>query len=256
MRRLTLTFGRAAGALLVASLAIAACNDYDDYGYGVSGRAPPTFPSAPRPAQVVAQPSRCASAKIDAPCRSVDISYGETCEEKLFANVKCNSLLRCDSTGYWAEDESALPCAVDCPSAYVESVDSSRCGPPGDNVVSLLCEYPEGTCGCAPVYADGDDAGAEAGAKDAGDAAAKDSGSEAGAKDGGADGGDEPGPEPIAYTWRCVKPEAGCPRTRPRIGDSCVVPMACDYGSCVFPEGVTMRCSGKEWTVEEVECGQ
>ena len=61
------------------------------------------------------------------------------------------------------------------------------------------------------------------------------------------DGEDEDG-GPTEYVWRCVKPAPDCPRTRPSNNDDCVLPMTCDYGDCVFEDGVTMRCYASRWT--------
>jgi len=123
-------------------------------------------------------------------------------------------------------------CADTCPSAYVTELPDG-CAIP--NAGTLLCEYPEGTCGCAPIRPiepdmDGGDGGQDL---DAGDV-------DAGDVDAG----------PTVYEWRCITPEAGCPRTRPAIGTECVRPMRCDYGDCLFEDGVTMRCYSGHWQAE------
>ena len=51
------------------------------------------------------------------------------------------------------------------------------------------------------------------------------------------------------YEWRCIHADqdAGCPRKRPRIGAECVRPLSCDYGTCVFEDGVVMDCYSGYW---------
>lgn len=53
--------------------------------------------------------------------------------------------------------------------------------------------------------------------------------------------------------WVCVKPQASapdasraampeCPAKRPRLGQPCGEPVACDYGSCTFKHGMRVEC--------------
>ncbi|MBX3207692.1 MAG: hypothetical protein KF764_21765 [Labilithrix sp.] len=156
------------------------------------------------------------------------------CERGAHAAPFCNEVLRCVGTSW--ERTSGGACASACPAAYSErapgACDAAR-------AETLLCEYPEGTCGCAPV--DAHDEHGPDDEEDAGDEL------DAGARDAGAE---EPGP--ARYEWRCVRPAAGCPRTRPRLGDRCVTPMTCDYGVCVFEHGALVRCASGRWDAESV----
>lgn len=162
-------------------------------------------------------------------------SQATACEAKEHANLACNSVMRCSASAWRRTPPERDECAAECPSAYVAERPDACAFP---NAGTLVCEYPEGTCGCAPVRpvkpdagdgADGGDDSTDAGETDAGEA----------------DAG------PVVYEWRCVTPEAGCPRTRPAVGTECVRPMSCDYGDCVFEDGVRMRCYSGDWATEK-----
>jgi len=177
----------------------------------------------------------CATSEID------------TCETKVHANLACNRALRCTSSRRWSSTAPERDaCASDCPSAFVADPPDA-CAIP--NAGTLICEYPEGTCGCAPVRPVEHDAG------DAGDAGAGTGTGGPGAEDAGEFDGGDVDAGPTTYEWRCVTPEAGCPRTRPPVGTACVRPMACDYGDCLFDDGVTMHCYSRHW-VSEKRCSR
>ncbi len=234
---------------LTTVISIAACNlDGDDLRpFGSSGSFGGTggFFDAGGP---VSAPEICASAALAAPC-----SPSMVCEIGEHPNPACNSILTCSAgRGRWEEDHSALPCDEDeCPGAFVEQRDGGCDGP---HAPTLRCAYPEHgyTCGCAPVFTDLEDGGTDAGEgfEDAG-----------GISDAGADAdGGSLGRIPAGYRWTCVKPESGCPRTRPPIGARCVLPMDCDYGQCVFEDktnmgGLHLECAARgQWRIAPSRC--
>ncbi|MBX3200208.1 MAG: hypothetical protein KF850_39605 [Labilithrix sp.] len=141
------------------------------------------------------------------------------CERGAHAAPYCNEVMRCVGSSW--ERTRAAACAATCPAAHDPRA-------PGAcdvaNAGTLLCAYPEGTCGCAPAHVEDED---EA---------------------------DDGGVSPTRYVWTCVKPAPGCPRTRPRLGARCVTPMECDYGVCVFEHGALVRCASGRWDVERVPC--
>ncbi|HEY8078092.1 MAG TPA: hypothetical protein VIF62_28390 [Labilithrix sp.] len=57
---------------------------------------------------------------------------------------------------------------------------------------------------------------------------------------GSEDAGD---PDAGAGTWSCTRPALGCPARRPRLGESCVHEMTCDYGSCLFGASLAFACT-------------
>lgn len=182
------------------------------------------------------------------------------CERGAHPAPYCNEVMRCVGPSW--ERTRAATCATACPAAYDPRA-------PGAcdvaNAGTLLCAYPEGTCGCAPADAEDEheaDDGEDAGDVDPSDDAGADGGAwdDAGVGGGAREDGDarhdggEPGDGPTRYVWTCVKPAPGCPRTRPRLGARCVTPMACDYGVCVFEHGALVRCASGRWDVERVPC--
>jgi hypothetical protein len=158
-----------------------------------------------------------------------------SCEQKTHANYACNGTLFCDGSR-WSHDNEPekTECALDCPTAFIEDLPDACAAP---NSGTLICEYPRGTCGCASIRnlkgrdaGDGGDAGEDAGDVDESDAG------------------------PTAYVWTCVTPDAGCPRTRPQAGTTCVRPLTCAYGDCLFEDGVSMSCSGGTWKASVKRC--
>ncbi len=233
--RMTTRLRWAGATALATSSLVVACNLGDDFSLvtpGFPGSAG-GFLDAGVPTE---QPSICDVGEGDG-CSFAGI---ETCEMKEHANPACNPTLHCERSTWQRKPPTKSSCASACPESYVVDPDtsSSRCALP--NAQTLICEYPEGTCGCAPVRPVEHDAG------DAGDAG------EEPADAGESDAGDVDAGSTV-YAWRCVRPEAGCPRMRPRIGTECVRPMTCDYGDCLFEDGVTMRCYSGSW-VSETRC--
>ena len=171
----------------------------------------------------------CATAREQGSCNPGTPSE---CEDGDHANVACNGLLRCSTYNWESQDRDPPPgCSLTCPKAFVTELPNGCVAP---NAGALLCDYPEGTCGCAPVRPSTLDGGATADAEpedagDAGDAAA-------------------------TYVWTCVQPEAGCPKSRPRIGSECVRPMSCDYGHCAFENGAYLTCSDGYWRHDLIGC--
>lgn len=166
-----------------------------------------------------------------------------SCEQGPGANANCNSHLSCDD-GLWTKEPpqrtSCAPIAA-CPATYTESVGDDLCKRP--DAISILCEYDEGTCGCAPVGGVIKPGTPKDAGKDSGDSGDAQVPTDAGSK---ADAG------PRTYEWKCVQPDhdAGCPRRRPREGIDCVRPLHCDYGYCVFEDGYQMNCSTGSWVRE------
>jgi hypothetical protein len=143
-------------------------------------------------------------------------------------------MVRCDR-GVWKDASAAAACETTCPEAYApEAPDACA----RTNAATLRCEYEEEgyTCGCA-VPGAGPDAATDA-AVDTGD------GGDGSALADGA----------VAYVWKCVQAEAGCPRTRPHYGAPCVRPMTCDYGDCLFGSSLRMTCSGGFWETYDGSC--
>ena len=212
-------------SLLLASLF--ACNLSDDDfltpgPFGGSGGIPTAVPTqTPEPVLP------CTYATEGYAC-----NYGgpNLCENGKSGNANCNDLLKCN--GYEWELESIVKtkreagvCSNTCPA---EPTPGAACDTPSSR--GLICDYQLTTCGCGVL---------------AGDAGKKDAGKPEGGTDSGfVDGGKaDAGP----YVWTCVEPGPGCPRVRPRIGTPCVKPITCDYGSCTFDDGLSVRCSGGYW---------
>ncbi|MDF2691952.1 MAG: hypothetical protein K0S65_335 [Labilithrix sp.] len=220
--------------LAASSALLLACNLGDDYypspgGFGgIPGRGP-VFDAGSADT-----PRTCDGAREGSACfnSSTRASFTGSCEDKKLANPACNATLRCLGNEWTRGVPQRSACATGCPAAYVAEMPDGSCAIPRAN--TLICEYPEGTCGCAPVRAvdwDAGDGGSGEPDEDAGESDAGDAG-------------------PTAYEWRCVTPAAGCPRKRPRIGDDCVLPMSCDYGDCLFDDGVTMHCYDQHWRAD------
>lgn len=206
------------GLVAYVALLVAACDSDKFYpSTGSRGFAPAPVPfdaGSSRPVEV--EPSPCEEAQATYAC---DYGGPPACELGDAANVRCNAVLTCVGTN-WRLDDAGPPCATACPAAFALDAADGACS--GDDAPTRLCEYPEGLCGCVHPSRIGDasidgDAGDES---DAGDA----------------------GP----YVWTCVpsKHQDGCPRTRPRLGDRCVRKVTCDYGSCVFDDGILVECRG------------
>jgi hypothetical protein len=161
-----------------------------------------------------------------------------TCEQGASANASCNPHLFCNDEHVWEKEppqRAVCAGAAVCPATYTASAPDDLCKRP--DAIGLLCEYDEGTCGCAPVGGiDRSRPGFPK--KDAGenDASAADAGT---ASDAG----------PRTYEWKCIQADrdAGCPRRRPREGIDCVRPLNCDYGYCVFEDGLRMDCYQGSW---------
>ncbi len=222
--------GAAVMALGTSTLVIA-CDLGVDYPFG-----PPGFGGAPAPVFDAGAPREHPdTCDVD----EGDSCFGPTadaCETKKHANPTCNGSLDCTGSVWKRRPAARSTCASECPAAYGED-QPEACAIP--NAGTLICEYFEGTCGCAPVLPVDADAG------DAGDAGedAEDAGE--------SDGGETDAGSLRRYEWRCIKAEAGCPRMRPVIGSDCVRPMTCDYGDCLFEDGIRMRCYSGTWSSEK-----
>lgn len=235
LRALGRSSRRAAAVTLTTSALAGACNLNDEYypspGFGGGGGSFLDAGSRSEPSHACDDPQEGTS------CSAIGSRYA-TCETKLHANQACNARLHCDHA-WSAEPARKQDCPTDCPSTYVADLPDGCSAPNAD---ALICEYPEGTCGCAPVRPDrpsSPDGGADGG-EDVEDA---------GEVDGGGDAGS------TVYEWKCVTAEPGCPRTRPRAGAPCTRRIDCDYGSCVFEDGVVMTCTG-EWSIRTPACNR
>jgi hypothetical protein len=164
-----------------------------------------------------------------------------SCEQGESANASCNPHLFCNNRHVWEQEPpQRAVCAGSavCPATYTASAPDDLCKRP--DAIGLLCEYDEGTCGCAPVggvdRSVPDFPWKDAGENDAGDVRDNDAGT---ASDAG----------PRTYEWKCIQADrdAGCPRRRPREGIDCVRPLNCDYGYCVFEDGLRMDCYQGSW---------
>lgn len=205
-----------AGLVAYGAVLAAACDSDKFYPSTGSRGFPPTpLPvdaGTRRPAEV--PPSPCEEAEPTHAC-----VYGNpaACELGDAANVRCNEVLTCTGS-QWRRADAGTPCVSACPSTFTLGEPDAACGL--EHASTVLCEYPEGLCGCMHSASTGD-------AGDAGDP-------DAASVDGG------------TYVWTCIEPkrQEGCPRTRPRLGDRCVRKVTCDYGSCVFDDGILVECRG------------
>jgi hypothetical protein len=222
------SLGASALSLLSCSL-----NGFDD-SFGSGGFFGGSSGSSFVDASTTVPPSPCTTAVIGASCYTY--SGASVCEIGDLANRSCNASIKCGNSYSWESDSNGTSCDVDCPAVYTEEVDGGACAAP--NAATLQCAYIEGTCGCATPANIPSDAGITGDADAAGDA-------------GSSDGGDA---GPRILTWTCVKPAKGCPHVRPRLGSSCVRPIACDYGACVFDDGISVRCSGGFWVDDSRYC--
>lgn len=237
-------------AALASSLILAACDlsyDRGDPFFG-SGASPPSSSSGR-----YEPPSVCESAVSGAACDFSDMT-GTSCERGASANPRCNEILSC-SNGRWIRSiVTQAGCDADCPSTMTEDA-GAACSLPNAN--AWICEYPEGTCGCAFAAATDDplDGGADAESSPSLDPDPDPDPDAAADTDSGIDAGDAGHTGPLI--WRCVRPEVGCPRTRPRAGAECVRPLYCDYGASLFEDGIAMRCENHRWSCEPASrCGQ
>lgn len=226
--------------LFVATLFVAACDSstyVDPYPYGGSpsfGGTTATDAGGP----IAIPPSACEFVHEGEYCYEAAEQAG--CERRTSANIHCNTVIACENYVRVLEVPLNPACATACPSAFTEVAPDACAQAHAD---TLICEYESGTCGCVPVGSSLDggvhpDVDADAGTTSEADAGA----------DAGDDAGDDAGEAPhVTYEWRCIKPVTGCPRVRPTEGDTCVRPMTCNYGDCLFPDGVQMKCEGGAW---------
>jgi len=242
------------GAIAVTAVIAGCTNDsFEDFGGGfATAGSVSSSASSSGDSGDFTPVSACDGIRIGQACYALTPTGGSvTCEIGTSANSACNPFLTC-TNGHWEQVDTTpartpSQCAFTCPSAFTEV------GPPGicdgPTAIATICEFPEGTCGCAPVDGvdtscpaihDPGDAGGEGGTSDGGDAGVTSAG-DAGTK---------------KYEWRCVKPrptdaDAGvkCPHVRPREGRECVVRGLpdCDYGFADFEDGVRMGCDTNGW---------
>jgi len=127
---------------------------------------------------------------------------------------RCNTIVKCIDNAWTTQREGQCPLDA-CPKTRADLVEGGPCTLPAGINVELLCDYPEGACGCTE--------GTGTGVKH-------------------------------ALTWVCIPPQTACGDHRPRVGQSCVDASPCEYGACVFANGVRMFCESSVWTVGESTC--
>jgi hypothetical protein len=148
-------------------------------------------------------------------------TVGATCEYGHSPDISCNATLACEGNPEdvkaWTPRPSRLCPIAECPQkgTAIAALDGQPCavpagadgGPPGDDD-ELICDAADGLCACTT-------------------------------------GPDASHAHP--RMWVCVKPSAGCPSSRPLIGQPCTGANLCDYGSCSFKRGLWMQCNGSAW---------
>jgi hypothetical protein len=100
-----------------------------------------------------------------------------------------------------------------CPATFASVPRGTPCTPNNG-----YCDYPEGRCACAILFA----------------------------------GPPQPSNQP---QWACQDPAQGCPTPRPRLGTPCVSsPSTCDYGTCTVPGGYAEGCTNGIWATVPWGC--
>lgn len=150
---------------------------------------------------------------------------GSTCEYGASADRQCNTVLACIGAAFSSRAWTARPneaCFSSiCPVATdIATLDGKPCaldadgGPVTDND-EAVCNMTDGICACTT----------------------------------GRDGASK-----HERRWVCVRPESGCPTSRPHLGASCSGSLWCDYGSCAFKRGLLMECSNSAWVAGGAPC--
>ncbi|MGH7295459.1 MAG: hypothetical protein ACRELB_11025, partial [Polyangiaceae bacterium] len=147
-------------------------------------------------------------------------SVGLECEYGNDLNVDCDTIARCDSTGWTLTPPAAQGCptpapGTDCPGSYAAVPQQATCS------TAATCAYPEGTCSCevycGPQYPVGHPC----------------------------EGG-------TPMTWQCTGAPQGCPAARPRVGSACSTDgQSCDYGDC---NAIGVVCRDGTWHTQMNGC--
>ena len=148
-------------------------------------------------------------------------SVGVECEYGNDLNVDCETIARCDASGWTITPPASAPTCptpapgASCPASYSAVPQQSTCS------TAATCAYPQGTCSCevycGPQYPVGH--ACEAG---------------------------------TPMTWECTGAVQGCPATRPRVGTACsTAGQACDYGDC---NTIGVVCQSGTWHTQMNGC--
>ena len=204
----------AIGSLLYGVGVVMACSgkviDVSDGGPigGDGGGGTSDAPLSPDcPASVPAAGSACAK-------KGVECEYGSD------VDLACETLTRCDASGWTVTPPRAFTCPTpapgpSCPGTYAAVPQGATC------TTAASCAYPQGTCTCS-VYCGS--------------------------------------PYPVArmcdagtpMTWHCGAAEQGCPAIRPHLGTACSQDQQfCQYGDCTAP---AVRCEGGLWHAAQTAC--
>jgi hypothetical protein len=140
---------------------------------------------------------------------------GLECEYGTDPSVACNDIVTCTAAGWTQQAATGTPCAHgSCPATYAGVTTGTMCSPTG-----TTCDYPQGTCTCAPPTGPLTEAG--------------------------------------AVKWQCFPVQVGCPSPRPSIGAACSTASGattCNYGACA--DGVELTCKGDVWTEVMTACSE
>lgn len=149
-------------------------------------------------------------------------SQGVECEYGNDPSIACETIARCDSTGWTVTPPSTQGCPTPplgptCPATFASVVEGASCSTP------TSCGYPQGTCTCevycGPQYPLGHTC--EAG---------------------------------TPTTWHCEGGggQPGCPAARPRVGSACSTDkLSCSYGDC---NSIDVVCQGGLWHTQHYGC--
>ncbi|MCW5831281.1 MAG: hypothetical protein KIS78_02340 [Labilithrix sp.] len=195
---------------------IAACEVYAD---PVTAPFSPSFGGVPDGGLTTTRtpPIACSyEPRENAPCTQ----RNAICEYGASPDTRCNTLFVCahDSQygSYWTE-QTPPSCTAECPSSS-EIVDGAPCdlGDAGASPeAELHCTTSVATCVCTT----------------------------------GRDGANA-----HPRQWVCTVPAAGCPTSRPLLGQPCSGVRSCDYGACASKRGMRMICEDDVWQTEIAEC--
>ena len=149
-------------------------------------------------------------------------SKGLECEYGSDPNVACDTIARCDPTGWTVTPPSTAGCPTPplgptCPPTFASVKEGASCTTP------TACGYQQGTCSCevycGPQYPLGHPC--EAG---------------------------------TPTTWHCEGGggSTGCPDARPRIGSTCTTDkLSCSYGDC---NSIGVVCQSGTWHSQHLGC--
>lgn len=140
-------------------------------------------------------------------------TQGLECEYGTDPDLACETIARCDSTGWTVTPPATNGCptqppASSCPASYASVPQNQTC------TTAASCTYPQGTCSCEVYCGSQYPTGhmCEAG---------------------------------TPMTWQCNGPMQGCPASRPLVGSACTDNgLMCDYGDC---NAIGVVCTSGTW---------